>query len=81
MDNRTPMYEVIEELQRAQRRFPALQSAHEGLAVIREEYLELEGEVFHGSASAAYEEAKQLAAMALRYMVDIGNQGRNVEVA
>lgn len=77
--NREEMYLVITELQRAQGRFPPYQSAHEGLAVIREEYLEFEQAVFHGSGEDAYIEAMQLAAMSLRYMVDIEQKGRNTE--
>lgn len=71
--------QVERELNRAMRRFPPYQSAHEGIAVIREEYLELEREIFHGSGEKAYVEAIQLAAMATRYLVDIGTRGRNKE--
>lgn len=67
---------VGSELLRAQSRFAPFQSAHEGLAVILEEYREFEHEVFHGSGDAAYDEAVQLAAMAVRYMLDIGRRGR-----
>ena len=45
-------------------------SPHEGIAVIREEYLELEHEVFHGGEAEAATEAVQLAAMAIRFLVD-----------
>lgn len=71
------LYLVELELRRARNRFPAYQSAHEALAVIREEYLELEQAIFHGGGHDAYEEAVQLAAMATRYLVDIGERGRN----
>jgi hypothetical protein len=55
------------------------QSAHEGLAVIREEYLELESEVFWGRKTRSdavwldriEREAVQIAAMALRFIVDV----------
>ena len=67
---------VGSELLRAQSRFAPFQSAHEGLAVILEEYREFEHEVFHGSGDAAYDEAVQLAAMAVRYMLDIGRRAR-----
>jgi hypothetical protein len=70
---------IAHELARAQRRFPPFASAHEGLAVIREEYLELERAIFHGTGSEAQTEAVQLAAMAARYVVDIGDRGRNQE--
>lgn len=78
--NREAMYTVIEELQKAQKRFPKFASAHEGLAVIREEYKEFEFEVFHGSGEKALNEAIQLAAMATRYILDIGSRGRNNEL-
>jgi Ser/Thr protein kinase RdoA (MazF antagonist) len=63
--------EVMAEFAKASNRFENFHSAHEGLAVIREEYLELEDEVFHGNPVARYKEAKQLAAMAIRFMVDL----------
>lgn len=68
---------VTHELFRAFERFPAFQSAHEGLAIIREEYLELERAIFHGTGEEALTEAIQLAAMATRYIVDVGSRGRN----
>lgn len=71
--------EVAIELMRAQARFAPFASAHEGLAVIREEYLELEREIFHGEGEKARAEAVQLAAMATRYLIDIGSRGRNAE--
>lgn len=70
---------VLRELQRARRRFEPFHSAHEGLAIIREEYREFEEAVFHGTGEEALDEAVQLAAMALRYVVDIGKRGRTSE--
>jgi hypothetical protein len=70
---------IQHELERAQSRFPKFASAHEAIAVIREEYLELEHEIFHGDGEAALTEAIQLAAMAARYAVEIGVNGRNEE--
>lgn len=70
---------VRSELTRARARFGPFASAHEGLAVIREEYLEFERAVFHGDGAEALTEAVQLAAMATRYIVDIGSAGRNAE--
>ena len=69
------------ELIRARRRFAPFASAHEGIAVIREEYLELERAVFHGTGEEALEEAVQLSAMAARYVIDIGARGRNPEAS
>ena len=62
---------VASELQRATKKFGPFTSAHEGIAIIREEYLELEWEVFHGDLNRAAEEAIQLAAMAIRFLVDV----------
>jgi hypothetical protein len=62
---------AADELKRAMGKFGPMASGHEGIAVIREEYLELEREVFWGTREAAREEAVQLAAMALRFLVDV----------
>jgi hypothetical protein len=62
---------AAEELKRAMAKFGPMASAHEGIAVIREEYLELEREVFWGTGERMREEAVQLAAMALRFLVDV----------
>jgi hypothetical protein len=62
---------AADELKRAMAKFGPMASGHEGIAVIREEYLELEREVFWGTREAAREEAIQLAAMALRFLVDV----------
>ncbi len=76
---------VVEEAQRAQQKFPPFASKHEGLAIIEEEFLELREEVFWGERrfprsdldydvkhrAAMKEEAVQLAAMALRFLVDV----------
>lgn len=77
MDRNEAITAVASELARAQDRFPAFASAHEGVAVIREEYIEFEKEVFWGDGDAALVEAVQLAAMALRYIIEIGSRGRN----
>jgi len=67
--------DVQDEINRAVRHCGAFHSAHEGLAVIEEEFLELREEVFKKqtirSIEKMREEAKQLAAMATRFMVDI----------
>ncbi len=55
--------------------FGEFHSAHEGLAIIREEYRELEDEVFvnqkYRSMKEMRKEALQLATMALRFIVDV----------
>jgi hypothetical protein len=64
--------QVKEEMDRATRKFPRpFHSNHEGYAVVEEEFLEFQDECFHGNPIARYNEAKQLAAMAIRYMVDL----------
>ena len=70
-------HEVADELEAATAKFGPFASAHEGLAVIEEEFLELRSAVFwgvdqKGRPSKPYDEAIQLAAMALRFMVDVG---------
>ena len=65
---------VASELHRATEKFGPFASAHEGIAIIREEYLELEREVFHGDLDRAAQEAIQLAAMAIRFLVDVPYQ-------
>lgn len=68
--------DVLAELARAEQQFPAMRSAHEGLAITREEYLEFEHEVFWGTPERQREECVQLAAMALRFLKDISDQPR-----
>lgn len=65
--------DVLEEYRSATAKHPPLNSPHEGISVIREELDELWDEVKAdcGSTIAARDEATQVAAMALRYMVDL----------
>jgi hypothetical protein len=61
------------ELQRAKEKFPAFNSAHEGLAVIEEELHELRLEVYAGKRRDVAKmkvEAIQVAAMAMRFVDD-----------
>jgi len=66
---------VESELTRASVIYPPIASAHEGIAIIEEEFLELRAEVFIKSSQRRPEdlrkEAKHLAAMAIRFMVDL----------
>ncbi len=67
--------EIVDEYKGAIQKFPPFNSAHEGLAVIEEEFLELQDEVFKQHHARTKErmraEAKQVAAMALRFMIDV----------
>jgi hypothetical protein len=65
--------DVERELVRAMRDFAPMHSAHEGHAVIREEFEELWEHVRAntGTTRAARAEAVQLAAMAVRYVLDV----------
>ena len=65
--------DVRDETLIAMRSFPPFNSAHEGWAVIHEELDELWAHVKGntGESSAARQEAVQIAAMALRYVVDL----------
>ena len=67
------LIEVRSELLNAIREFPPFNSPHEGKAVIEEELDELWAHVKAntGRSDAAYREAIQVAAMALRYAVDL----------
>lgn len=67
--------DVLEEIERANRKYPPMRSAHEGISVIREEVLELEKEVFIKQADRdpdrMKQEAIQVAAMAMKFLMDI----------
>lgn len=68
--------EITTEVHRAKELFPSMFiNQHEAIAVIREEYLELEQECFKNqkiyNLEAQRKEAKQLAAMAIRLMIEL----------
>jgi len=67
------MKEVISELNEATEKFGSFNNRHEGLALIREEYLELEKEIFKKDPSKdkMTKEAIQLAAVAIRFVHDV----------
>ena len=46
-------------------------STHEAIAVLREEYLELEQKVFHGDRTRIREEALQVAAVAIKLVMHV----------
>lgn len=65
--------EVFEEVQKAINKHPPYNSPHEGYGVILEELDELWDEIKpdRGKSLAARNEAKQVAATAIRYMLDL----------
>lgn len=73
-------HDVEMELAAATRKFPAFNSAHEGYAVLDEEVDELwtHVKVRQGKrdVAAMRKEAIQVAAMALRFVIDICDDGR-----
>ena len=62
---------VFDELGAATAKFGSFASAHEGIAVIEEEFLELREAVFWGKQGNKRTEAIQLAAMAIRFLMDV----------
>lgn len=64
---------IASELNSAIGTYPAFASAHEGHSILREEYLELEREVFRKKRSrqSLSEEAAQVGAMAARFLTDV----------
>jgi hypothetical protein len=64
---------VSQELDKARLNFDPMTTYHEGIAVIREEYLELESEVFNREQDRdkMRKECIHLAAMAIRFLEDL----------
>lgn len=66
---------VKHELISATRQYGKFKSEHEGIAIIEEEFLELRREVFRKyqerNIYSLVTEATQLAAMAIRFMIDL----------
>lgn len=71
----TPYPEICEmvakELESACAKFPPFHSAHEGYAVLKEEVDELFDAIRANDFAHAREEAIQVAAMALRFIIDL----------
>lgn len=75
ISNQDPVQAILDsvatELMFATRKFGPFKSAHEGAAIIKEEFDEFWDEVKANNRPAQRAEATQLAAMAIRYLVDI----------
>jgi hypothetical protein len=67
--------EVEAELIAAYEKFPNFRSAHEGVAIVEEEFLEFREAAYWPHKQERYtqdeDEARQLAAMSIRYIVDV----------
>ena len=75
MEFNKALNEVAVELGGATEKFGSMYSPHEGLAIILEEYEELKVEVFKQfdvrTKEKLRKEAKHIAAMAIRFMMDL----------
>lgn len=75
---------IIDEFEKATSMYPEFASAHEGLAVLWEEFEELKQEVFKNPKNRDYKtmrkEAIQVAAMAIRFIVDVKPKENSIEV-
>jgi len=67
--------DVVAELLRARRKFGPFKNGHEGYAVIREELDELWDAVKGNDLPHSMREAVQVAAMAIRYVLDLREYG------
>lgn len=70
----TALKAVREELLSAMENFPPFRSAHEGVALIEEEFIEFRDASYwphRDSTGYEEEEVTQLAAMATRYLIDV----------
>lgn len=69
---RYPLYIVVDdEIERATKKFGPFHSAMEGQAIVAEEFDEFTHAVRHETKERAREEAVQLAAMAIRFLMDV----------
>ncbi len=75
IDARDIAHEILKELAKAREKFPPMVSAHEGFAILKEEVDELWDEVKDdkslGRKARMRDEAVQVAAMALRFIIDV----------
>lgn len=65
---------IAQEYLRASKKFPKFNSKHEGYAVIKEEVDELWDAVKTNRSVDSLEEAVQVGAMAMRFLVDCGGE-------
>lgn len=70
---------VLVELKKARLKFAPLNSGHEGWAGIQEELDELWDEVKRDDLTAARRKAVQVAAMAMRFIIDLEDGGNPAE--
>lgn len=72
---KSTMQETLSEIHRARGMFPTMNTAHEGIAVIEEEYLELRQHVYMKQKNrdlvAMRKEAIELAAMAVCFACEV----------
>lgn len=75
LDRNDPRIEIVDavlaELDRATRKFGPFASGMEGQAIIAEEFDEFTHAVRHETLERAREEAIQVAAMAIRFLMDV----------
>ena len=75
MNKEEALVMITNEYLKASLKFPKFNSPHEGIAVIKEEYDELWDEIkkkkSRRDTTKMRNEAKQVAAMAMRFMVDL----------
>lgn len=75
MDSNEAWVSVNKEYKKASHEFRSIISPHEGLAIIQEEFEELKAEVFKNhklrDQGQMKKEATHLAAMAMRFLIDL----------
>jgi hypothetical protein len=82
-EDRSAIFKILSELDdtlyRAMKKHAAMHSPHEGLSVLQEEVKELRDHVYAdtGRTPEARKEALQVAAMAIRYVVDLIDTEKN----
>jgi len=65
---------ITDELRMAEARFPRIRSPHEGYAIIKEELDEAWEDIKRNELEDGEYEMVQVAAMALRYIIDLGDK-------